>query len=199
MSEPAGVLPFPLRWHNQPAAAPVLGTSSLTIAAGPKTNLFADPNGDRPELDAPLALGDPFGDFQLVARASADFAATFDAAALVVWTGEQAWAKLALELSPQGEPTIVTVVTRGLSDDSNSFAVPGGEAWLRVSRVAETFAFHASLDGRHWWLARYFEISNASYASVGFLAQSPTGEGTQARFDEIRWSSTTLRDIRDGS
>jgi regulation of enolase protein 1 (concanavalin A-like superfamily) len=199
MSEHAGVLPFPLRWHNQPAAPPVLGTSSLTIAAGPKSDLFADPKGDRPVLDAPLALGDPFDDFQLVARVSATFAATYDAAALMVWGAEQVWAKLALELSPQGEPTIVTVVTRGLSDDCNSFAVPGGEAWLRVSRIAETFAFHASLDGRRWWLARYFELPNASYASVGFLAQSPTGEGTQARFDDIGWSATTLADIRDGS
>ena len=57
------------------------------------------------------------------------------------------WAKLCFEYSPQREPMVVSVVTRGLSDDCNSFVVDGATVWLRIARVGSAFAFHASTDG----------------------------------------------------
>lgn len=193
------LLPFPLRWHIVPPTEPEVGAASLAFAAGPLTDLFADPGGSPARVEPPLLLGAPAGDYQLSTRASAAFRATYDAAALIVWTSETAWAKLALEYSPQGDPTIVTVVTRGLSDDVNSFAVPGGAAWLRVARIGPAYAFHASLDGSWWSLIRYFTLDGAASASVGFSVQSPTGEGTSGRFDEIAWRAERLAELRDGS
>jgi hypothetical protein len=193
------LLPFPLRWQIAPIAEPEVGPASLAFAAGARTDLFADPGGSPPRVEPPLLLGTPAGDYQLSARASATFGATFDAAALIVWTSETAWAKLALELSPQDEPTIVTVVTRGLSDDVNSFTVPDGAAWLRVSRVGPAYAFHASLDGSWWSLIRYFTVDGAESAAAGFSVQSPTGEGTSGRFDQIAWRAERLAELRDGS
>jgi uncharacterized protein len=194
-----GLLPFPLRWHIAPPAEPELGPASLAFDAGPLTDLFADPNGAPARVEAPLLLGSPAGDYRLSARVSATFGAMFDAAALIVWTDETAWAKLALECSPQGDPTVVTVVTRGLSDDVNSLTVPGGIAWLRVSRLGPAYAFHASLDGSWWSLIRYFTLDGAESASVGFSVQSPTGAGTSGRFDEIACSAGRLAELRDGS
>jgi regulation of enolase protein 1 (concanavalin A-like superfamily) len=192
-------LPFPLGWRLPPAGEPEAGPDWLAFAAGPQTDLFADPGGAPARVESPLLLGLPEGDYQLAARASARFEATYDAAALIVWSSETSWAKLALERSPQGEPTIVTVVTRGLSDDVNSFAVPGGVAWLRVSRLGAAYAFHASLDGAWWSLVRYCTLDGAGAASVGFSVQSPTGEGTHGRFDAIAWRPERLAELRNGS
>jgi regulation of enolase protein 1 (concanavalin A-like superfamily) len=188
-----------LAWHVEPSGPFELSGSSIAFSAGPHTDLFADPAGADPQAGAPLLLGRVSGDFQLRARVSATPAATFDAAALVVWVSPASWGKLALESSPQGEATIVSVVTRGVSDDANAFVVPGAVAWLRVSRCGETLAFHASLDGSWWSLVRYFTLPGARDAAAGFLVQSPTGAGTDGRFEEIEWSARPLRELRDGS
>jgi regulation of enolase protein 1 (concanavalin A-like superfamily) len=188
-----------LDWHVEPAGAPEIGVSSIAFAAGPRTDLFADPAGGEPKVDAPLLLGRPNGDFQLKARVSAPLAATFDAAGLVVWASPTAWGKLEVERSPQGEAMIVSVVTRDVSDDSNAFTLQTAEAWLRIARSVETIAFHASTDGLWWSLIRYFTFPGAAGAAAGFEVQSPTGDGLEGRFDEIAWSAGALADLRDGS
>ena len=188
-----------LAWQVAPPEPAQLAGSSIAFAAGPRTDLFVDPGGADAQLGAPLLLGRPRGDFRLSARVSAKLAATFDAAALVVWASPSSWAKLALEYSPQREPTIVSVVTREASDDANSFALPDAVAWLRISRRGETLAFHASVDGLWWSLVRFFSFTGAGEASAGFLVQSPTADGAQGRFDQIEWAEEPLRELRDGS
>jgi regulation of enolase protein 1 (concanavalin A-like superfamily) len=149
-------------------------------------------------MNAPALLGEPSGDFLLSARVRVDFAATFDAGVLLVRRDERHWAKLCFEYSPQGEPTVVTVVTRGVSDDCNSFAVEGHDVWLRVARMGDCFAFHASTDGVFWRMVRYFTLEDGASAAVGFEAQSPTGEGCRASFEEIRFETRRLGELRSG-
>jgi regulation of enolase protein 1 (concanavalin A-like superfamily) len=79
-----------------------------------------------------------------------DGASTFDAGVLFVHADDTTWAKLCLELSPQGQPMIVSVVTRDVSDDCNSHPLEGAESWLRVARLSSAFAFHVSRDGERW-------------------------------------------------
>lgn len=188
-----------LNWQVEPAGPAEIGESSIAFAAGPRTDLFADPAGGEPKLDAPVLLGRPTGDFQLRARISAPLQSTFDAAGLVIWASPTAWGKLELEFSPQREAMIVSVVTRGASDDANGFIAPESMAWLRIARSGEAIAFHASVDGLWWSLIRTFTFPGAGGASAGFEVQSPTGEGLQARFDEIEWSAGPLAQLRDGS
>ena len=188
-----------LTWLVPSPGPAELGESSIAFASGPNTDLFTDPDGADPRAEAPVLLARPGGDFQLSARVSAPLVSTFDAAALVVWASPTAWGKLALEFSPQRAATIVSVVTRGVSDDANAFTVPEPVAWLRVARSGQTFAFHASLDGLWWSLIRYFTLEGAAGAAVGFLVQSPSGEGIYGRFDQIEWSAEPLADLRDGS
>ena len=135
----------------------------------------------------------------LRARASAAHGATFDAAVLVVHADERTWAKLCLELSPQGRIMVVSVVTRGESDDCNSVVVDG-PVWLRVSRLTRAFAFHYSPDGTEWHMVRYFSLGLDEQApvEVGFLAQSPTGAGCTATFTDIAFVPELLADIRSG-
>ena len=77
---------------------------------------------------------------------------------LLVWINDRHWGKLCFEFSPDGEPMIVSVVTRGVSDDANSWVVDGRTVWLRVSRIDHAFAYHASLDGKTWRMIRFFTI-----------------------------------------
>lgn len=171
---------------------------SLELSAGAKTDLFTDPAGGEPNANAPALVGAAPGDFLLGARVGVEFASTFDAGVLLVYRDGSNWAKLCFELSPQDDPTVVSVVTRGASDDCNSFAVEGAEVWLRIARIGECFAFHASVDGAFWKLIRYFSIPGACEASFGFLAQSPTGAGCRVRFDEIFFDERRLGELRSG-
>jgi regulation of enolase protein 1 (concanavalin A-like superfamily) len=162
--------------------------------------MFIDPLGTGvPVLTAPRMLATIEGELQLSARVQANLTATFDAGVLLVWVDETNWAKLCFELSPQGKPMIVSVVTRGRSDDANAFEVNGSEVWLRVSRMGDAFAFHASTDGKFWRMVRHFMLFPVSRVAYGFEAQSPTGTGCTVTFREINFKPERLGDLRDGS
>ncbi|MGW8745144.1 DUF1349 domain-containing protein [Streptomyces sp. NPDC055794] len=195
-------LPFPLRPYGPDGEWSYEG-GVLTGVAGARQDRFVTPTGEALDTpsDAPRLLGAPDGDFQLVARVTVGFKRAFDAGVLYVHVGERAWAKLCLEYSPD-VPTVCTVVTRGHSDDCNSFTVEGSSVWLRVSRSGRAFAFHASLDGERWTFVRLFTLGDAAEtgaALVGFLAQAPTGEGCVVTYDRLEFRPGWPADLRDGS
>jgi regulation of enolase protein 1 (concanavalin A-like superfamily) len=192
-------LPFPLRWHLPPERWHLGEDGSLSIHAGARTDLFVDPQDAASTLNAPRLLASPTGDFQLSARVTVEFGATFDAGVLLLYAHERSWAKLCFERSPQGEPMIVSVVTRGVSDDANAFAVEGRRVWLRMSRLGPALAFHASTDGSRWQFVRHFALDSAGGLAAGFLAQSPTGGGCTAVFDTVTYRPEPLEDLRSGA
>jgi regulation of enolase protein 1 (concanavalin A-like superfamily) len=195
-------LPFPLSAFG-PDGDWTYADGVLTGRAGPRQDRFVPPTGEEldPASDAPRLLGAPDGDFQLIARVTVGFTGAFDAGVLYVHVGERAWAKLCLEYSPD-VPTVCTVVTRGHSDDANSFAVDGRSVWLRVTRTGRAFAFHASLDGERWTFVRFFtlgEEKETGAALVGFMAQAPVGEGCVVTYDHLTFRPGAPADLRDGS
>jgi regulation of enolase protein 1 (concanavalin A-like superfamily) len=108
----------------------------LSILAGAHTDWFTDPKGGAIQDNAPCALFTaPDENFLLSARVSVAFAATFDAGVIQVRVANDLWAKLCFEYSPQGHPMIVSVVTRGMSDDCNSVELDCSEIYLRVARI----------------------------------------------------------------
>ncbi|MBB5867164.1 regulation of enolase protein 1 (concanavalin A-like superfamily) [Allocatelliglobosispora scoriae] len=194
--EIAGI-PAPMHW-SEPPVATRYADGVLRIEAGGLTDLFADPAGLNATVNAPRLLAEVTGDFQLSAKVTVGFKATYDAGVLLLWAGERQWAKVCFERSPQGQPMVVSVVTRGTSDDANAFTVDGDTVWLRVSRIGPAYAFHASTDGQHWEFVRYFGLGTDA-AEVGFEVQSPTGKGCTARFAEITFTATRLAELRDGN
>ncbi|HXW78327.1 MAG TPA: DUF1349 domain-containing protein [Acidimicrobiales bacterium] len=191
-------VPASFHWSGVPAAARV-DDGVLAVSAGARTDWFVDPGSGKTTLNAPALLGSLTGDFLLSARLNVSFASTFDAGALVLWQDEHTWAKLAFEFSPQRRPLVVSVVTRGESDDCNSVPIDTGAVWLRVARLGHAYAFHASLDGQSWQFVRHFRLAEAGEAKVGFEVQSPVGEGCSAEFREIAYEGTTLADLRNGT
>ena len=92
------------------------------------------------------------------------------------------------------------MVNRGVGNDANAFVVDGRSVWLRACRVDHAFAYRASLDGTTWRMVRFFTIDHPSGAvSIGFEAQSPTGDGCAVTFDDLRFTRERLGDLRDGS
>jgi len=179
--------------------ASVSGTT-LTMTAPPSSDWFIDPSGTSRESSAPALVVEPTGDFQLSARVSVEFGSTFDAGVLFVHQTNDDYAKLCFEYSPDGDPMVVSVVTRGVSDDANGPVIDGATVWLRISRTRSLYAFHHSLDGVSWRLTRAFALRDPeARAAVGLLAQSPQGESCTASFADITLRSTTLADLRDGT
>jgi regulation of enolase protein 1 (concanavalin A-like superfamily) len=193
-------LPFPLAADGQPPVGYQVESGTLVLTAAAGTDMFVDPAGGGQVPDAGRLVGvPPPGDFSLATKVTVGFGSRYDAGVLVLQAGERHWAKLCFELSPQQKPMAVTVVTRGTSDDCNSFEVAGDSLWLRMTRSGTAWAFHAATDGAWWRLLRYFSLGGDTIASVGFGAQSPTGQGCTATFDQISFRSGAPSDLRDGS
>lgn len=193
-------LPMPLHWQTLPAQWSVTDRSALMMRAGASTDLFIDPRGAPPVLNAPRLLGAVAGtgDFQFSAHVAVDAGATFDAGVLLIWRDDGHWAKLCCEYSPQRRPMVVSVVTRGASDDANAFVLDNGHVWLRIARMGPALAFHASTDGHTWELIRHFTLDTAETTALGFMAQSPTGAGCTTTFDDVRFTPEGLRNLRNG-
>lgn len=192
-------LPADLHWANPPLDFTVRPDVELAILAGPNTTWFHDPAGAYRRDSAPVALFTPPDPcFLLSARVTVDFANTFDAGVLQLRLSEGLWAKLCFEFSPQREPMVVTVVTRERSDDANSAVIAGNSVYLRAAVTRETAAFHYSLDGAFWQLARYFSLGPMAGVQAGLSSQAPRGPQCWAHFDQIRYRAGELSDLRSG-
>jgi regulation of enolase protein 1 (concanavalin A-like superfamily) len=192
-------IPAPMTWTNQPSENTSAAGQQISITAGAESDWFISPAGGLVKSNAPIALFvPPDHAFCLRARVTVEFAATYDAGTLLVYAHDALWAKLCFEYSPQQQPMIVSVVTRGVSDDCNSVYVEGNSVYLRVYRQGEVLAFHYSLDGHYWHFVRHFSLGDSGHLRIGFSTQSPTGQGCSASFSEIRYTPGTLSDLRNG-
>ena len=192
-------LPSPLHWHGEPTAWTVTPEGGLSISAGAQTDLFIDPAGTMAKDNAPWAFfTPPDASFLLSAKVTVGFGAAFDAGVIQLRATPTLWGKLCFEYSPQGQPMVVSVVTRGVSDDCNSQTIDGHEIYLRVARTPQTIAFHYSHDGQVWHFVRYFSLGPVEAVQVGFSAQAPTGAACTARFTEITYRTGMLKDNRNG-
>ena len=192
-------IPGEFQWKNQPMRSKVGPNGSLTILAGEHTDWFSDPGGDDPRDSAPSALFvPPDPTFIFSAKVTVSFVTTFDAGALQLRASDERWAKLCFEYSPQQQPMVVSVVTRGKSDDCNSVPIEGQEVYLRMALTPQTIAFHYSEDGEYWHFVRHFTLGKLENLRVGFSAQSPMGQQCEAVFSHIQYRAGTLKDLRSG-
>jgi len=192
-----------LRWTGDPGQASYdFDADALTLQSAAGVDWTNDAGGG-PQQHAATALAFtvPKGDFVLSARVRVEGSRTrFDAGALALWADKDHWAKLCNEFSPMQTAMVVSVVTDRFSDDCSSTLVDGPAVSLRIARVGESIALHSSADSTHWDFVRTFRLPTTTEEwSAGFLAQSPTGAGCVAVFDEIRFEEATVLDLRDGS
>ncbi len=173
--------------------------STLVLTAPARTDRFVDPSTEVVQANSPVWLTPVSSPATLQARVAVDFADTFDAGVLMVYQARDLWAKLCFERSPDGRPMVVSVVTRGLSDDANAFTMEAESVWLRVSVMPTAYAFHASTDGRVWEMIRFFALGSRGRRRVGLSTQSPVGDTCTATFSEIELRPGVVDDIRSGA
>lgn len=192
-------LPDVLTWNNEPKLPETNGVNTLSMAAGPQTDWFYDPAGRKHSSNAPVALFSPPDESCLLsAKVTVGFNSTFDAGVLFIYADDERWAKLCLEYAPTDKPMVVSVVTRGKSDDCNSVYIDDNNIYLRLYRQGDRLAFHYSEDGDYWHMVRHFTIEGLENVRLGFSVQAPTGEGCQVEFSEINYRAGELSDIRNG-
>jgi regulation of enolase protein 1 (concanavalin A-like superfamily) len=195
-------LPFELTACGPDGARWTSDATALEVVSAAGSDLFIDPSAPgQASADLTRLTGEVAGPFQLGARVTVDFRDRFDAGVLVVWADPTTWLKLCFEFSPAGRGSVVSVVTRGVSDDANAWDVPGDTVYLRISRMRHAFALHSSADGRAWQLVRVCSLGVPidRPVEVGFLSQSPNGAGCRAVFEDVTFATRELSDTRDGS
>lgn len=188
-----------LEWTGDVGEA-TTGNNSLILVSRSEVDWFNSPwAGSKLQSATALVFDPPAGPFSLSARVSVQGPrSTFDAAVLCLWTDADHWAKLCFEFAPTGQAMVVSVVTSDWSDDANAHVVDDPEVFLRLSRGAHGWVFHASEDGVDWRFIRTFRMPFEPI-KVGFLAQAPTGPACTARFADIRLTEDAPSDLRDGT
>lgn len=171
----------------------------ISIKSPSGGDLFIEPPNQFGDIEnvhfnsAPTLLIDtPPYDFELSAGVRVNFTETYDAGAILIQLDSKVWAKLSFEFSPDGSATISSVVNKGYTSDSaNAYSIAGNQAYLKVTRRGEVYSFFASENNQHWRLVRIFsldcdESSILEIVKVGFLANSPFGNGCDIEFNNIK-------------
>jgi uncharacterized protein len=180
-------VPGPLTWQHAPARWKIDGGKTLSITGGKQTNWFADPFGGAQSDNTPRLLFKPAEDFVLSAKVTTDFRAQWDSGVLAMVVNDTLWAKLCFEMTIEKHPAIVSVVTRGISDDNNSIAIQGNSVYLKIAKAGQAIFFYASEDGEHWLIIRTFTLGKNPDLRIGFSSQSPVGDGCTTVFSEIHY------------
>jgi regulation of enolase protein 1 (concanavalin A-like superfamily) len=171
----------------------------LQIKALPKSDYFVDPSGEKKIMNAPYFYTEANKDFVLRAKVTRQFKSTYDACVLMVQSSETCWVKLCFEFTDLGTNAVVSVVTNGVSDDANGVDIQGDMVYMQIAKKGDLFALHYSLNGVDYKMTRYFRLAMKETFKVGFVAQSPTGEGGNCIFEEIQLSYEPIKDLRKGS
>ena len=192
-------IPGAMHWTTAPASFAVRGDDALEIVAPRQTDWFTSPLDGAARSNAPWLLFDAGADFVLRAKVTVEFRSQWDAGLLVVWADQTHWAKLCFENSTDKKPMIVSVVTRGASDDANAFPIDGDSVYLQVARLGPGLVFYASTDAHAWHVIRAFTLADsagqgAGKLQVGFSSQSPSGEGHRTVFSRIRYRPERPKD-----
>jgi uncharacterized protein len=147
-----------LVWQNIPTVWHIEHSRELTIRFGKETDWFVDSFDGTVHHTAPILLFTPSDAFVRSARVKVGFDTKMGRRTFMVWADDHHWAKLSFELSPAKQPTMVTVVTRVLSDDCNSIAISGNTVYIQIAKSVPAYVFCSSPDGKSWQVLRVFSF-----------------------------------------
>lgn len=186
-------IPIPLTWHNKPISYSVRD-NSLTIVAGEKTDMFRDPNVNYNTDNAPKLLFQPADNFILTTSIQHSFLNKWDAGGIVLIEDSLNWIKFCFEKDYTGAKRVVSVVTKGISDDCNSIEMANNKVFYKLAKAENVITLYASNDGRKWLLVRHLQFNNIKPIRVGFIAQSPTGTKCNVEFSNISYEIKKIED-----
>ena len=186
-------IPKILKWDNRPKDF-YFDNASLTITAGEKTDMFRDPNVTYNTDNAPKLLFEADSNFVLIASVQHNFDSKWDGGALVIKQDSLNWVKLCFEKDYTGARRIVSVVTKGISDDCNSVELNSDKIFFKIAKADNVITLYYSSTGTNWFLVRHFTFDATKKLKVGFLAQSPTGKECKVQFSNLSYSAKKIKD-----
>jgi regulation of enolase protein 1 (concanavalin A-like superfamily) len=189
-----GTLNPKLSWMNEPASWTFVG-EALQIEVPESSDFFHDPAGVNVRSSAPFFYCEAEGDFSLASKVDVDMIDAYDSGCIMIMVDQENWAKLCFELVDH-TPTIVSVVTKVVSDDCVSEKLGKTKPYLRVLRSGNCFGFHYSLDAVTWTLVRFFGMDAPKRLKIGVVGQCPVGKGTRVRFERFDLEMGTIHDAR---
>lgn len=182
-----------LKWENKPNKYQ-FNKSSITIYSGEKTDMFRDPNVTYNTDNAPKLLFKADSNFIFSAAIEHAFKSKWDGGALVIKSDSLNWIKTCFEKDYTGARRIVTVVTKGISDDCNSVELHSNKVYLKVAKADNVITIYYSENGLKWFLIRHFTFDAIGDLKIGFLAQSPTGKDCKVTFSNINYKKKKIKD-----
>lgn len=186
------------KWMNMPKEFDI-SEGVLSIQAVPKTDFFIDPENKEATATAPYLYREIRGDFVATTLVKPDFKDQWNAAALLMMIDKSHWIKFAFENSDATGKSVVSVVTRRVSDDANGAILNDvDQLWLRIIRKGNLFAMHWSLDGKNFKMGRLAAMPEAKTIKIGMEAQSPLGNTAHHQFLYFNLESKTVKDLRKG-
>lgn len=190
-------IPHLLKWENQPVEY-FLDKKGLTIVAGEKTDMFRDPNVTYNTDNAPKLLFTADSNFVLIASIEHNFESKWDGGAVVLKQDSLNWIKFCFEKDYTGARRVVSVVTKGISDDCNSVEISSNKVYFKVAKAGNVITLYYSLSGSNWFLVRHLQFDATKNLQVGFLGQSPTGKSCRVKFEDIQYLKRKIRDPYTG-
>lgn len=186
-------IPKKLFWENNP-----VGFSNkpnlITIVAGPKTDMFRDPNLTYNTDNTPKLLFVADNSFVLSAGIEHSFASKWDGGAIVIVQDSLNWIKFCFEKDYTGARRVVSVVTKNISDDCNSIEMQKNKVYYKVAKADNVITLYCSTDDKSWYLVRHLTFESTKPLKIGFLAQSPTGEKAEVMFSDIKYQPIRIKD-----
>ena len=137
------------------------------------------------------------GDFTAQLHVSAQYAALYDQAGLMVRIDAENWIKCGVEFS-DGQLLLSTVLTADTSDWAVSLApaMPDG-FWLRVTVEQGAIRVQYSTDGKLWPLLRLAPFPVASRYLVGPMCCTPERAGLEVVFSQFSTGPALQKDLHD--
>ncbi len=188
-----GGIPRSLMWENKPKGYNI-NKSSIVIVSGEKTDMFRDPNVTYNTDNAPKLMFKADSNFILSAAVEHSFTSKWDGGALVLKLDSLNWVKCCFEKDYTGARRVVTVVTKGISDDCNSVKVNSNKVYFKIAKANNVITIYYSLTGAKWFLIRHFTFDAYNNLNVGFLSQSPTGKECKVKFTDINYVIKKIKD-----
>jgi uncharacterized protein len=186
-------IPHTMFWENLPVSYRYQ-SNVLTIVAGARTDMFRDPNVTYNTDSAPKLLFHPDSDFILTASIEHSFSDKWDGGAIVLKQDSLHWIKFCFEKDYTGSHRVVSVVTKDISDDCNSVELSSNKVFYKIAKAGNVITLYYSATGKEWFLVRHLQFESDKNLSIGFLAQSPTGESCTVKFSDITYEARRIKD-----
>ena len=186
------------KWLNKPKTFEI-ENGSLKVVAEKNTDFFNNPEDGKKTATAPVFFKEMKGNFVAKALVKPDFSSMWNAVALMVYMDDDHWIKFAFENSDATGKSIVSVVTRAISDDANGVILKNqDQVWLKLVRKDNNYAMLWSINGKDFKMTRVCTMPKADMVKIGIEFQSPVGAPAAHEVHYFEIENTTVKDLRKG-